>query len=57
MVFFMLIFPLQVGHLPRTAIDALIHFLQNMWPHFVDISSTYGPMQTGQVKVGSTGGG
>lgn len=57
MVFFMLIFPLQVGHWPRTAIDALIHFLQNMWPHFVDISSTYGPKQTGQVKVGCTGGG
>lgn len=34
-----------------------MHFLQKMWPHFVDISSANGAMQMGQVKVGSFGGG
>lgn len=28
-----------------------------MWPHFVVISSTNGPMQIGQLNVGSGGGG
>lgn len=34
-----------------------MHGLQKMWPHFVVISSTNGPMQTGQLNVGSGGGG
>lgn len=37
--------------------EALIHALQKIWPHLVDISSTNGPMQTGQLNVGSFGGG
>lgn len=36
--------------------EALMHALQKMWPHFVLISSTSGPMQMGQLNVGSFGG-
>lgn len=55
MVSFMVIFLLQVGHLPWAAIEALMQPLQKIWPHFVDISSTSGPMHTGQLNVGSFG--
>ena len=50
-------FRLHVGHLFWAAMADLMHALQKMWPHLVDISSTNGPMQTGQLKVGSFGGG
>lgn len=47
---------LQVGHLLCMRIAVVIQALQNMWPHFVDISSTTGPIQIGHVSVGSFGG-
>lgn len=50
-------FCLQVGHLCCAFIAAMMHALQNMWPHLVVTSSTNGPIQTGQLKVGSFGGG
>lgn len=49
-------FFLQVGHLPCAVIAALMHFLQKIWPHFVDISSVKGAIHIGQLKTGSIGG-
>lgn len=48
---------LHVGHFVWAAMAALMHCLQKMWPHFVLVSSTNGPMQTGQLNTGSFGGG
>lgn len=42
----------HVGHLCWTFIAASMHILQNMWPHFVEVSSFNGPMHIGQLKEG-----
>jgi hypothetical protein len=47
---------LQVGHLACLLIASAMQVLQKMCPHFVDISSTNGHKQIGQLKVGSFGG-
>jgi hypothetical protein len=47
---------LQVGHLACLLIASDMQALQKMCPHFVDISSTNGHKQIGQLKVGSFGG-
>lgn len=47
----------QVGHLAWAAMAVLMHALQNMCPHFVEVGSTSGPIHIGQLKVGSFGGG
>lgn len=57
MVSFMVTFLRQVGHLPLAPIADLMHALQNIWPHFVDVSSTIGLMHMGHLNVGSFGGG
>jgi hypothetical protein len=49
-------FFLQVGHVLFEAIAIVMHFLQKMWPHLVDISSTKGSIHIGQIKSSSFGG-